>query len=170
MAYICIHTKCHLMKSLIVIGLCFACITTFAQSTEISAKYDKIGKFDRMGFATVTQKGQVGVINTEGKEIIKPQYDHISGFDKDGLAFTRKNDQVGLVDQTGKVIVENKYDYISHFKGNHAVVRKSGLCGVIDRSGKVVVDMKYQKLVVEGNGVIKAINPDKTEVLIKPNN
>lgn len=157
------------MKSIIAFCLLFTFTTAFAQSTEISAKYDKIGKFDRMGFATVTQKGQVGVINKDGKEIIKPEYDHISGFGKDGLAFTRKKALVGIIDNTGKVIVENKYDYISHFKGNHAVVRKNNLCGVIDRSGKVVVDMKYEKLVVEGNGVIKAINPDKTEVLIKPN-
>jgi hypothetical protein len=157
------------MKHFFAICFLLAFATAFAQSTEISAKYDKIGKFDRMGFATVTQKGLVGVINKDGKEIVTPAYDHISGFTKDGLAFTRKKDLVGVIDNTGKVIIDNKYDYISHFKGNHAVVKKNGLCGVIDRTGKVVVDMKYEKLVVEGNGIIKAINPDKTEVLIKPN-
>lgn len=157
------------MKHILAAALLIAFATGFAQSTEISAKYDKIGKFDHAGLAMVTQKGQVGVINKEGKEIVKPQYDHISNFGKDGLAFTRKMNQVGIIDKTGQVVVENKYDYISHFKGGHAVVRKNGLCGIIDRSGKIIVDMKYEKLVVEGDGIIKAINPDKTEVLIKPN-
>jgi hypothetical protein len=158
------------MKPILTLLLVIAFGTAFAQSTEISAKYEKIGKFDRSGFAVVYQKGLVGVINKEGKEIIKPEYDHISGFGKDGLAYTRKKDQVGIIDNTGKVVVENKYDYISHFKGNNAVVKKNGLCGVINRDGKIVVDLKYEKLVVEREGIIKAVNPDGTEVLIKANN
>lgn len=147
----------------------FAITAFFAQSTEISSKYDKIGKFSN-GYASVTKNRLVGVINMEGKEIIQPAYDHISSFTKDGKAFTRKNGLVGVIDNTGKVIIENKYEYISHFKGDNAVVRKDGLCGVINKNGKIIVDMKYQKLKVEDGGIIKAINPDKTEVLIKPNN
>lgn len=140
----------------------------FAQSTEISGKYDKIGKFN-YGYATVHKGGLVGVINAEGKEIIKPEYERISGFGKDGLAYTRKNGQVGLIDNTGKVIVDNQYSYIGHFKGNNAIVKKGNLCGVINKQGKIIVDIKYNKLTVENNNVIKAINPDGTEVLIKPN-
>ncbi len=141
----------------------------FAQSTEISGKYDKIGKFSH-GLATVHKGGLVGVINTEGKEIIKPEYQRISPFGRDGVAYTRKKDMVGLIDNTGKVIVENQYDFIGHFKGNNAVVRKGNLCGVITKQGKLIVDIKYDKLQCEDNNVIKAINPDGSQVLIKPNN
>lgn len=157
------------MKKIALLFIAFSSQWVMAQSTEISAKYDKIGKFSN-GYASVTKNRLVGVINTEGKEIIPPSYDHISSFMKDGKAFTRKNGLVGVIDNTGKVIIENKYEYISHFKGDNAVVRKDGLCGVINKNGKIIVDMKYQKLKVEDGGIIKAVNPDKTEVLIKPNN
>jgi hypothetical protein len=157
------------MKHILALFLIVAFNAAFAQSTEISAKYEKIGKFDHSGLALVYHNGLVGLINKEGKEIIKPEYDRISGFGKDGRAFTRKNDQVGMIDNTGKVIIENQYDCISHFKGNNAVVKKNGLCGVINRDGKVIVDLKYEKLVVEREGIIKAVNPDGTEVLIKAN-
>ena len=157
------------MKSILVFLVVLASQLAIAQSTEISSKYDKIGKFNN-GYAVVSKGRLVGVINTEGKEIIKPEYEHISGFGKDGKAFTRKNGLVGVIDNTGKVIIDNKYDYISHFKGNNAVIRKDGLCGVINKTGKIIVDMKYEKLKVEDGGIIKAINPDKTEVLIQPHN
>ncbi|MES2131705.1 MAG: WG repeat-containing protein [Bacteroidota bacterium] len=157
------------MKHFFAFAFVIAFVAGFAQSTEISSKYDKIGKFNN-GYAVVSKGRQVGVINTEGKEIVKPEYEHISGFGKDGKVFTRKNGLVGVIDNTGKVVIDNKYDYISHFKGDNAVVRKDGLCGVINKTGKVIVDMKYEKLKVEDGGIIKAINPDKTEVLIKPNN
>ncbi len=157
------------MKKICLLLIVLTTRFAFAQSAEISNKYDKIGKFSQ-GMAVVHKGGLSGVINMEGKEIVKPEYDHISDFMKDGVAFTRKKDLVGIIDNTGKVIVDNQYDYISHFHGNNAVIRKGGLCGVVNKQGKVVVDMKYEKLKVENNGVIKAINPDKTEVLIKPNN
>ena len=139
-----------------------------AQSTEISGKYDKIGKFQN-GLAIVRKGSLYGAINTQGKEVIKPAYDHISGFKSTGLAYTRKNNLVGLVDSTGKVIANNEYDHIGSFRGNNAVVKKGRLSGVINRQGKLIVDIKYEKLKCEQNGVIIAINPDKTQVLVKPN-
>ena len=86
-----------------------------AQSTEVSGKYDKIGKFVK-GIAIVHKNGFVGAINSEGKEIIKPEYERLSGFGDDGISYSYKNGMVGLITKEGQVILDNEYDYIGHFK------------------------------------------------------
>lgn len=153
-------------KIVLIISVCINSIA-FSQSSEISGRYDKIGNFNN-GIAIVHKGNFVGAINSDGNEIIKPEYDRITGFGKDGIAYTHKRDLVGLIDNTGKVIVDNQYDLIGHFKGNNAVVRKGNLCGVINKQGKIIVDIKYNKLKVENHNIIKAVNPDGTEVLVKP--
>jgi len=140
----------------------------FAQSTEISGSYDKIGKFSN-GVAIVHKGGLVGAIGMDGKEIIKPSYEKISAFGKDGIAYTYKNGLVGLIDNHGNVIVDNSYDMIGRFNGDKAVVRKNGLCGVINRNGKVIIEPKYAKLKVEKGGIVKAVKDDGSEVLLKTN-
>lgn len=157
------------MKKIIVIITIFASQIINAQSTELSAKYDKIGKFEK-GVAIVRKNDMVGVINSEGKEIIKPEYDKISAFGNDGIAYTHKKDLVGLITREGRVIVDNSYDYIGHFKSGNAIVKKKGLSGVINKDGKIIVDIKYDKLSCEDGGVIRATNADGTMTLIKPNN
>ena len=66
-------------------------------------------------------------------------------------------------------MVDNKYDKIGSLKNNQAIVKKGDVFGVIDKTGKVIVDVKYNKLVFEKNGILKAVNADGSEVLIKPN-
>jgi len=156
------------MKSLVITFFILLNSFAFAQSTEISGNYDKIGKFSN-GVAIVHKNGLVGAINTDGKEIIKPSYEKISGFGKDGIAYTHKNGLVGLIDNHGNVIVDNIYDMIGHFNGDKAVIRKNGLCGVINRKGKIIIDPKYTKLKVEKDGIVKAVKDDGSEVLLKTN-
>lgn len=157
------------MKTIILAFALLSFDLVMAQSSEISGKYDKIGKFEK-GVAIVRLKDKVGVINSDGKEIVKPEYDKISAFGNDGIAYTRKKDLVGLISREGKVIADNQYDYIGHFKSGNAIIKKNGLSGVVNRDGKIIVDLKYNKLSCEENGVIRATNADGTMTLIKPNN
>jgi len=157
------------MKTIIFALFLLTSCLAFSQATEVSAKYDKIGKFEN-GVAIVQKNGLVGVIDMQGKEVVKVEYDRISNFGKDKIAITRKNDLVGLVNTDGKVIVDNMYDFIGHFKDGHAVVKKNGLCGVIDKKGKVVVEIKYKKIAIEEGGMVRATNADESVVLLKINN
>lgn len=156
------------MKNIILLFSVLSFQFMIAQSKEISGNYDKIGRFEK-GVAIVHKNGLVGLINTEGKEIIKPEYDKIAGFGKDGISYTYKKGLVGLINIEGKVIIDNLYDYIGHFKDGFAIIRKKGLTGIVDKNGIIVVDIKYDKLKVEAGGVFKATNPDGTEVLVKKN-
>jgi hypothetical protein len=156
------------MRTLILLVSILSFQLAFAQSAEISGNYDKIGKFDK-GIAIVHKNGLVGAINSEGKEIIKPEYERLSNFGADGVSYSYKKGMVGLISKEGKVIVDNKYDYIGHFKDGFATIRKNGLTGIVDRTGKIVVDIKYDKLKCEAGGVFKATNADGSEVLVKRN-
>lgn len=133
--------------------------------TEISARYDHIGSF-RNGYAVVELNGKKGMINTQGKETIKPEWDNLSGFGSDGVGFARKNYLVGLINREGVIIAEPVYSHISNFNNGRAVVTKDFMKGIIDISGKIIVEPKYQKLKVEEGGVIRA-TIDGKEVLLK---
>jgi hypothetical protein len=149
-------------KIIFLLSMGFA-TTSFSQ-TEISGKYDHIGKFYN-GVALVKLNGMTGAINSEGKEIIKPVWDKLSAFGNDGIAYAFKNGQVGLITAEGKVLSEPVFDHIGMFHGNRAVVKKNGMEGIIDINGKILVEPKYDKLKVEENGLVKVFQNGQESLL-----
>ena len=84
------HVNTIYMKT-IIFALCLLTSSlAFSQATEVSAKYDKIGKFEN-GVAIVQKNGLVGVIDMQGKEVVKVEYDRISNFGKDKIYFNLKS-------------------------------------------------------------------------------
>ena len=136
-----------------------------AQQTEVSGKYDNIGKFYN-GIAFVRLNGKVGAINGSGKEVIKPEWDKLTGFGSDGIGFAHKDGLVGLITKDGKVLAKPIYDRIGGFHYGRAIISKNGLVGVIDTHGKVLIEPKYQKLKIEKGGLVRATE-NGTEVLLK---
>ena len=153
------------MKHIFILLLTIFSIKVSAQTTEISGKYDNIGKFHN-GIAFVRLNGKVGAINSNGKEVIKPEYDKLSGFGYDGIGFAHKDGLVGLITKEGKVLVKPTYQRISNFKYGKATVTKNNLVGIIDINGKVLIEPKYQKLRIDKGGLIRATE-NGTEVLLK---
>ena len=155
-----------MIKLLFLFSVLFSLIS-IAQTSEVSARYDRIGKYVN-GVAFVHKSGLVGFINAQGKEIVKPEYDKISLFGPDNLAYTWKNNLVGLIDINGKIIVNNVYDHIGHFKYNQAFVKKNNLYGVIDLSGNLLVQPLYIKIKHGPYGNLIANNYDNVEIVLKP--
>ncbi len=153
------------MKKILFFLFAFASLVVGAQQTVISAKYDNIGKFYN-GIAIVRLNGKVGAINSDGKEVIKPEWDKLSGFGSDGIAFAHKDGLVGLISKTGKVLLKPNYQRISNFKYGKATITKDNMIGLVDINGKILIEPKYQKLVIEKGGLIRATE-NGTEVLLK---
>ena len=151
-----------LVASLFTFLFSFICLQGFAQ--EVSKEYDRIGKFDK-GVALVWTNKLVGMIKTNGKEIVKPEYEKIGSFGSDNLAFTTKEGKIGIINLEGKVIVPNLYESISQFRGSYAMTKRDGLYGIINRKGKVLVDNKYQKLKLGKYGDVRAVK-DGQEILL----
>ncbi len=156
------------MKKIIPALFVFIALNSVAQ-TEISGKYDHIGRFEN-GVAIVKLYGKFGAINSEGKEIIKPEYDKISMFGADGIAVVHKIGLIGLINSQGKVIAEPVYEHIGMFHGGKAVVRKNFKEGVIDNNGKLLVEPKYEKLKLEENGLVRATQNGQQSLLKLDNN
>lgn len=156
------------MKKSIFILFVLITQSIFAQTTNVSQSYDKIGKYIN-GVAFVHKNGLVGFIDMQGKEIVKPEYDKIAYFGSDNLAFTHKNKLVGLIDIKGKVLIPPTYDRIGGFRGGQAFVVKNGLTGVIDVTGRVLIEPIYTKMKQgAGRGSFIATNPDGSEVVLTP--
>ncbi len=151
------------MKKMIFLLLTIFTYQGFAQ--EISKEYDRIGKFGRGGVALVWKDKLVGMINTNGKELVKPEYEKIGLFGGDNLAFTTMSGKIGIINIQGKVIVQNEYESISQFNGALAITKMDGLYGIINKKGKVLVKNEYQKLKVGKYGDVRAVK-DGQEVLL----
>jgi len=151
------------MKKIIAFLFVAFAVTTQGQ-TEMSAKYDYIGKFNN-GIAFVRTNGLVGVINSEGKEIIKPEWEKISGFGDDGVAYCYKATGVGLINREGVLLAQPIYERIGMFHLGRAIVLKNGHEGLIDKTGKQLLEPKYDKLKVEEGGIVRATENGKQQLL-----
>lgn len=151
------------MKKVVVFSMLLFAAAANAQ-TEISAKYDHIGRFHN-GVAVVELAYKKGLINVDGKELIKPEWETLSGFGADGIGYCRKNNLVGLIKIDGTILVEPSYQRIGDFKNGRAVTVKNGLKGLIDINGKVIIEPKYQHLSIEEGGLVRAKVGDKEELL-----
>ena len=151
------------MKKIIFLLLTIFTLQGFAQ--EISKEYDRIGKFGKGGVALVWKNKLVGMINTSGKELVKPEYEKIGSFGSDNLAFTTMDGKIGIINIQGKVIVQNEYESISQFNGALATTKMNGLYGIINKKGKVLVKNEYQKLKVGKYGDVRAVK-DGQEILL----
>lgn len=156
------------MKNILFVACLFVASFSFAQVKEISSKYDKIGKFNH-GIAIVELKGKMGAIDTDGKEVIKPEWDNLAGFGKDGVAYAHRDGMVGLIDSKGTLLAEPVYQRIGHFKYGKAVMVRSKRQGIISLQGKVIVEPVYDELKIEEGGVIRA-KKDGQETLLKETN
>lgn len=152
------------MKKLFFVLSLFVAFSVNAQ-TEVSAKYDHIGKFYN-GYAIVEVAGKKGLIDSLGKETIKPEWESLTGFGKDGIGYARKKGKVGLIKTDGTLLVEPNYERISGFKNGRAIICKGPFKGVIDFSGKIIIEPKYEHLKFEESGLVRARSGGK-EVLLK---
>ncbi len=114
---------------------------TFAQKGGALKGYDKIGPYNKKGWARVEKGGKVGYIDMSGTEVIECIYDEVYPFEK-GRAKIVKNGKYGLVRETGEVYVEPKYDYIGPFVNGLAIISLKNKRGLLNEAGEEVVEVE----------------------------
>ncbi len=89
-----------------------------------------------------SEKGKYGLIDFEGKVIVKAVYDSIESFDyNEGLLLVKKEDKYGVININGAVVIKEKYDKIEsdgYYEGGVGY-KKSGYITGIKEGSK----MKY---------------------------
>lgn len=94
------------MKKILVL-LIMSMIVNIFQIGEVFAKskYNCIWSFHE-GMATIIKNGKVGLIDKEGKEVVKSgKYSYIGNF-SGGVALVIKNGKEGVINKKGKEIVK----------------------------------------------------------------
>lgn len=87
-----------------------------------------------------------GLIEKNGKEVVKPKYTSPIGEFHDGMAEIYRNDKFGFIDQSGKEVIKPQYDangYDYEFREGLAHVTKGDKDGFINKTGKLIVPLKY---------------------------
>ena len=124
------------MKYIAFLLCAFATIPLVSQDTAAVAGYDYIDEF-KAGYAFVYLNGKMGMINSEGEEIIPPEYDHIDDFGKENQTWIYNNGLMGLINKEGQIIIPVKYNYLEIFvDGYKAYLNRREI--LIDRQGKVL--------------------------------
>ncbi len=105
-------------------------------------------------------KGKYGLINFEGKIIVKAQYDDIESFNyNEGLLLIKKNNKFGVININGATVVSAKYDEIESdgYYDEQSNYKKSGfivgnikdekmIYGYLNYKAKKVLDIKYEQI------------------------
>ncbi len=80
-----------------------------------------------------TMYGKIGIINLEGKVIVKNEYESISQFSGQ-LAKTKRDGLYGIINKKGKVLVKNEYQKLT--------VDKYGGVRAVKDGQEVLLDIK----------------------------
>jgi hypothetical protein len=96
------------------------------------------------GFVAVASKGLAGLLDEEGKWLVKPVYDAIYDF-SEGMAAFDKDGKSGYFDLKGKVAIAPVYDAAYDFSEGLARVRKNDKFGYIDQSGKLIIPCQWDE-------------------------
>lgn len=98
------------------------------------------------------KKGKIGLVDSNGKFVVKPKYDEIGNFEG-GLAKVRVKERYGLINAKGNVVLKIQYSIIEDF---------------VDGVAKICVGAKYNKKTDELENGKWGYVKDNGEILIKP--
>jgi hypothetical protein len=93
--------------------------------------------------AMVSVYKKLGVIDTQGNEVIPVKYAFISPY-YEGLAAVGFNNKGGYIDEQGKEVIPIRYNTATDFNEGLAAVAMDKQGGFIDHTGKVVIPFKYE--------------------------
>ncbi len=100
------------------------------------------------GVARVRKENLWGLIDKNGKYILKPKYRKIEPFQSNGLAVVRLDaatPKYSLIDINGKRIGKKSFQKILPFSEGKAVVRSGKFYGYIDESGSLIIPAQYNR-------------------------
>ncbi len=104
--------------------------------------------------------GKFGIINKDGKLLLKVVYDSIGRF-YNGFAKIELNKKFGLVNEDFEVVVKPIYDDISEFTYNTIIVKKFGKYGCIDKNLELKISPTMDMIYLQQEGFKRVEQNDK---------
>lgn len=117
----------------------------------VDYQYNGASEFND-GLAHVLSGKKYGVIDENGKYIIKPEYDIISPFNQFGVAQVTKGNKSGFIDRSGKIVIPVKYSYVGDFNNDGIVWVNEG--GKIKKGESKLSGGQYSLLRSDGSNLL----------------
>ncbi|MGD8191421.1 WG repeat-containing protein [Brevibacillus ginsengisoli] len=92
----------------------------------------------------IEQNFKWGLMDQNGKVLIKPRFDVIEDFYYGQISRVRTQDKWGLIDRSGRILLEPKYDEIIE-ETDFVAVRIANNWGFMDQSGKWIFSPQFEK-------------------------
>ena len=154
-----------------------------SKNQEILTGYEKIEAIQNMdennnlwyeeNVLKVQKDGKWGLINSQGKELLKAEYDEIVAMKGIKNAFLiKKENKVGVANSEGNIVLDANYlDVASLGKDNKSgfiVQAEDGKYGIIDYSKKQVLEPKYEGIKnIYGNDLYVVKEAGKEKIVNK---
>ncbi|KUJ59872.1 hypothetical protein AR687_21225 [Flavobacteriaceae bacterium CRH] len=129
---------------------------SFREQLIENKKYEYVYNFENNYAVFRTFKGKMGLIDTVGNVIIKPNYEYINN--KKGLKNlfeaainVSKKYKRGFIDLKGNVKIPFEYDDVYYFDNGLIRVTKNNKTGVIDTLNKPVLPLKFEYIMSQDN-------------------
>ncbi|WP_025692043.1 WG repeat-containing protein [Paenibacillus zanthoxyli] len=115
--------------------------------TVIEPRFDYAEEFQENGLAVIQTEGHSGLINTAGKEVVKPVYVFIGSFEE-GRAVASDSRGYFLIDEKGKPLTGRRYDYLNSLQEGRALFSKQTegkyKYGYLDRDAREAIPAGYE--------------------------
>ena len=144
-------TSCRKLFLVVCLGLLVSSISAQSVKWAVRPEYSKLERLNEHLFKVVVN-GREGIVNDEGKVVIKPEMDKITSFSEGkALALTESPNGTaisGIISEDGdiKYITDATY-YVTEFdffsEGYLPVCNTEGRFGYLDMEGNVVIPFQY---------------------------
>lgn len=141
--------------------------------TQIEPRYEYAEEFQKNGLAIVQRKNSSGLIDTSGRERVKPIYTFIAPF-SEGRAVVADAKGYTFIDEKGKEVTPARYDYLNSLHEGRALFSKQNtsggvqLYGYVDAQGREVLPAIYEDANDFMNGVALVKIKEGEYALIDP--
>ena len=155
----------------------------FDEYEDSHSRYDYVYSFSSSyrGMAKVEKGGKYGLIDKNGREVLKPVYDYLYSFSLSygDMMKVEQDGKYGLIDESGKIVLSVEYDYLYSFSSSYGglmKVEKNKKLGLVNKNGQIILPVAYDYIYnvstsydgmmrVEQNGLYGLVDKSGREVL-----
>jgi hypothetical protein len=127
-------------------------------------EYDAIGEFKHFGFAVMQRSGKVGLLNSQGTEVVQPVYEDLKMIDSSRVAVMDAGEWM-IVDLQGRVVLEKGYERVKVLSGGFLAFMRGRKWGVVDNEGKVLSAPAFDEILREPQGLFLTRKNEKYGLL-----
>lgn len=147
-------------------------VAYYPETKDFSAEYFLYKHGDR--YLEKTQDLKCGLLDENGKRVIKPEFDEISTLQEDSIYYAKREEGHSFITKSGQIMVadDDRFEEINNMSEEFIGVKIDGRWGFVDINGKLRIANQYDNIgpYNEGLAPIKILNRwgyiDKRETIV----